>query len=694
MVAMSTPQQVSSHPEERVWSHLRKFSEIAQSSVKLGQGSPRERRIRAQPASSSSSNNTAHCTTSTNAREFPREWGSPPSKLSPVKAKLPEGYGVGSVTIRSWIIHRMHDVPVTSFVETRAADSKPNDLLLGSDNAELVSIDASTRRTLRHPDVPWAPDGSCWSSFKMKSERERQERRRQREGASSSQVQDQSVRNSVAPIVPCLLLENFSELLDRREQNRISTPLSTRHLLRELQQRKSVCAVGQVQGDELLNGMESKTTVPVETQCRLSCAVQRPSAAAARLVDRRHSLEQLAPVAHEALLTQRLMRLSSLKKRFKEVCALSDEEKREAAALISQRAQVVLELRRLRSQDRAQQAQCPPRKPPAKAEHDEMRPSFSHSHRAINSLPNGEHLNPAMVRQKSSQRSRPHSTAASRQRLWITTVLHVTALLSFNRIICTEKARQVEAQKRQLAALTIQKVFRSKLIPYYAKQLVNAVATLKPWMADALLRWRQRRLHRSADILRHVLERSRKSNKITACIRAFRQKVIRIQRNIRSFLACTHARVVRLLKLLHVQVGLMPRSAFDSMIDTFEQCIGGNKALLNVSARAKQYPSNEKVIIDRFTLSEICFDLAKQDRAVWRRSPKILTFEDRIGDRCHSAAFLWHVSYLFANQHIVWLQDGLHDWLSALHFTFPGTFSFTRLGSFRCGIARSKKPGC
>jgi hypothetical protein len=157
-----------------------------------------------------------------------------------------------------------------------------------------------------------------------------------------------------------------------------------------------------------------------------------------------------------------------------------------------------------------------------------------------------------------SRLSRAHSDRASHQRFWSTTLVHVHFALLFGSVIQGEQVRRAVAHKRRLAAFAIQKLFRSKLMPYYIKQLAKAVATLKPWMADALNRWRQRRLHRSTDVLRQVLINCRNSNKLSSCIRAFRQKVVRIQRNIRSFLQCTQARVIRLIKLLHIQVGIGP----------------------------------------------------------------------------------------------------------------------------------------
>lgn len=558
MVAITPPQEASSHTAEPFCSHRSIYAEHAQSSLKKSQGSPRERRIRAQLASSASSSNSMKCMTSPTVLKFPKQWGSPPSKLSPVKVKLPEGYGVGSVTIRSWIIHRMHDVRMCSCAEKCEAVTQPNDTPIPYDSAALVGIDSFTRRIMRHPDVPWAPDGSSWSSFKMKFEVERHERRQQREAARSSAAKDPAFGNFGAPIVPCLLLENIRDLLLQRVQNRPSTPLSTRHLQHQLEQFKSQRAVSQVQSDVPPKGSVLQSSILLQGQSCDACASQQPSAATSNEVHRRHTL---APVAHEASLTQRLMRLSSLKRRFQEVCALSGDDKKEARAIISQRAKVVLELRHHKSQ--VQSRKVHPESPGQllpKAQHEDLRqsrPPIQKFQCATHSLQDSEHLYVTVDRQKTRLHSR-HSTTASRQCLWITAIQHSRAILLLEGIIWTGKMRQVKKQKLLFAALTIQKVFRRKLLPYHARQLVKAVAILKPWVADALVRWRQRRLHRSADILRHVLVSSRKCNKMFSCIRAFRQKVVRIQRAVRSFLSCTHARIVRLLKLLHVQVGAMP----------------------------------------------------------------------------------------------------------------------------------------
>jgi hypothetical protein len=536
--------------------------------------SPRERRMRAQPSAEQ------HST------EFPKEWGSPPSKLSPVTAQLPEGYGVGSVTMRSWILHRMHRAPIgAASASLCAASTAPDDSHATSqlDDAMLGGIDASTRRMLRHPDVPWAPDGSSWTSFKEKSERERENRRQEREAARSSAAQNQSFGPLVLPIIPPLLLEPFRQLQQQRHQDRPATPLSTRHLLHQLQQRRSG-ALGlfqQQQVDQPLHESEFPGTdsagAAVSRSTNLSSAPsngangsQSLGAATSKQVEMLQHAEQLDPVSHEAALTQRLMRLSNLNKRFKEIRALSGDDKKEAAALFAQRANAVLELRRHKlhvpSGPRSHVQLSPKAQRPV--HHDEATPKTG-SQIAQSQHFKGHAPSPrdsaqtkrdtmveAVTHEKgaTSRHLRAFSERASRQRFWIATLVQVQLLLLFRCIIRSEQVRRADEQKRQVAVLAIQKVFRWKLIPYYVRQLVNAVKVLKPWMADALLRWRRRRLHRSADILRHVLLSCRNSNKIASCIRAFRQKVVRIQRNIRSFLLCTQARVIRLMKLLHVQV--------------------------------------------------------------------------------------------------------------------------------------------
>jgi hypothetical protein len=552
MAAMSPPQRTSLHSATPYWSNCSASLAHAQSIVKQKQGSPRERRMRAQLVSLGSSGTSLEQVTNARAHEFPTEWGSPPSKLSPLKAKLPEGYGVGSVTIRSWIIHRMHDVPKTSLAEMCASEAVAEPSETSSDNAAVARIDAFTRQTLRHPDVPWAPDGSTWSSFKMKLDRAREERRQRREAAVSSSAQIRPCGYDVSPIIPCLLLENIPALVVQPQQNRPCTPLSTRQLQRQLQHMKS----GR---DVAPDGCESQPALLPAGEWRGPCASRQPSASTQSLREVQMRPGLLAPGAHDASSMQRLLHLSSLEQRLRQVCALSVEEKTKAAILIAQRAKVVLELRRYRSQVQVQEArhQALGRLRP-KAEHEvATRQALSQMQRAAHSLRDCERANVAVTRQKNGQNSRARSTEASRQRLWIIAAVQCTAISLFQKIVMTEKIRQVEAQKCQLAALTIQKVFRKKLIPYYARELVKAVAKLKPWMADALLRWRQRRLHRSADILRNVLLSSRQSDKIFSCSRAFKQKVVRIQRIIRAFLSCTQARAVRLLKLLHVQVRIV-----------------------------------------------------------------------------------------------------------------------------------------
>lgn len=571
MVAMS--QHVSSQSADQFSPTRSTFLESSNSRCSPRErGSPRERRMRAQPSAEQ------HST------EFPKEWGSPPSKLSPVTAQLPEGYGVGSVTMRSWILHRMHRAPIgAASASLCAASTAPDDSHTTSqlDDATLEGIDASTRRMLRHPDVPWAPDGSSWTSFKKKSERERENRRQEREAARSSAAQNQSFGPLVLPIIPPLVLEPFRQLQQQRHQDMPATPLSTRHLLHQLQQRRSG-ALGlfqQQQVDQPLHesefpGADSAGVAASSAPFNGARGLQSPGALTSKQVEILQHAEQLDPVSHEAALTQRLMRLSNLTKRFKEIRALSGDDKKEAAALFAQRANAVLELRRHKLHVPSGPHSHVQLSPKAQRlmHHEAMSttgPQIAQSQHFKGHAPSPrDSAQTKVTREKgeTSRHSRAYSERASRQRFWINTLVQVQLVLLFRCIIRSEQGRRADAHKRQLAAFAIQKVFRWKLIPYYVRQLVNAVKTLKPWMADALLRWRRRRLHRSADILRHVLLSCRNSNKISLCIRVFRQKVVRIQRNIRSFLLCTQARVIRLMKLLHVQVLCLRRIVLPSLL--------------------------------------------------------------------------------------------------------------------------------
>jgi hypothetical protein len=256
------------------------------------------------------------------------------------------------------------------------------------------------------------------------------------------------------------------------------------------------------------------------------------------------------------------MRLSSLKKRFKELCALDGDDKKEAVAIMSQRARIVRDARAChavakqkksaRQQRPAENNSQPAPPPPGPLSLCVLQHS-SHSHTQPPPQREQRVAVKHATKHKQSQ-SRPRSLMAARQSQWMTALAHVRVVLSLKNTIQRHKMSKAEALKQRAAVLIMQKFFRWKLMPHYVRQLVKAVATLKPWMTDALARWRQRRLHRSADILRQTLINSMQTNKITLCIRAFRQKVVRLQRNIRSFLLCTRGRVIRLLKLLHIQV--------------------------------------------------------------------------------------------------------------------------------------------
>jgi hypothetical protein len=549
LLVASLSQRHCPNPGELQWSHRSHQAPSQPRELQRSpfRSSPRQRRVMLQQASPQSPSSSLQDASSPNAitRSFPEEWGSPPSKLSPVKTRLPEGYGIGSATVRSWMIHRMHGAAAGGAAAgIYDTGSDLTTTLPQQNEAEAAGISAWTRSVMRHPDVPWAPDGGSWPDFKVKTELDRQRRRQQREADGKSALLNPSLGSLVPPIVPPLLLEPLRDLLDTKN-GRAATPASTRHLLHRLQMCKS-------REQHFKRGAGEAVGASVDEGVGSSVVAQR------------QTLELLAPAAHAAALTQHLMRLSSLNKRFKELCALSADEKETAAAIMKQRAQVVQELRR-QNQNRFQRranllAQA---KQPAHHEHAPFSPQLPSLSTPptgeAHLLPNSQHLNRPAAHAHGARQTRPRASSAitMRQRSWITAVVTARAAVLLTQIVWSGKIRRADALKRQHAAVVIQKLFRWKLMPYYVRQLVNSVAILKPWMTSALLRWRCRRLNRSADILRQTLINSMHSNKIFLCIRAFRRKVILLQRNIRSFLSCTRARVVRLLKLLLIQVVLM-----------------------------------------------------------------------------------------------------------------------------------------
>jgi hypothetical protein len=518
----------------------------------LSRSSPRERRVLLQLASPQSPNGPVQDESNAITRTFPKQWGSPPSKLSPVKTRLPEGYGVGSATLRSWMIHRLHGAPAAHLAAgIDDASSDGTAMVTQQDDAAAAGISAWRRSALRHPDVPWAPDGGSWSDFKVKTELDSQRRRLQRETHVKSASCSALSGPLVPPVVPPLLLEPLRELVDaRHERNgRAATPHSTRLLLHQLHMRTSA-PIDQEPHGERASGADDVDGASADEGLRCSVDAQRPT------------LAVLAPETHAAALTQRLMRLSSLRKRFQELCAMNACEKEKAAAIIKQRAKVVRELRRQNQTRFQNQAHAYVQ---AKQRVNHVQKTFSPQPPAL-SVPRAEEVrllplahSQQLKHSASHKQWRPSAppAMASRQRSWITAAVAATAASLFLQFFHSGTKRRAEALKQQRAAIVIQKLFRLKLVPYYVRQLANAVVTLKPWMTSALLRWRRRRLNRSADILRHTLISSMQSNKIFLSIRAFRRKVVLLQRNIRSFLACTHARVVRLLKLLHIQVMLI-----------------------------------------------------------------------------------------------------------------------------------------
>jgi hypothetical protein len=264
-------------------------------------GSPRERRMTTQllseslPATSESLSDTSSGHACRVTRSFPREWGSPPCKLSPVQAQLPEGYGVGSVTLRSWMLHRLHGGCEGKAAAGSALYDDETILQREPDEAALAGISSRTRRMMQHPDVPWAPGGGSWSDFRAKIELEKQKQRREREGRDRSA--DNEAR--VLPIVPPLLLEPCADLLRARsQQNRPVTPLSTRQLLHQLQQR----SVERQQ--PRAPGSDGQQVVFSVAQADAASQGTGAPCATALLRQQAQTPELLPAVAHKAALTQ------------------------------------------------------------------------------------------------------------------------------------------------------------------------------------------------------------------------------------------------------------------------------------------------------------------------------------------------------------------------------------------------------
>jgi hypothetical protein len=577
----ATPRQLHPQDLECLWASR----SLAQSSP--SRPSPRERRMIqcAESASEAESSRDNDCRrhgaqdvkslSASGTRAFPKEWGTPPSKLSPVQAQLAEGYGVASVTLRSWMIHRMHGAPKAAAAAVKVGVYEEISCLNNAaslsesrrDDAE-VGVSTQTRRMLRHPNLPWAPDGGSWSDFKTKIQLEKQKRRLEKEEADR-RAMNPPCRQAVLPIVPPLLLEPVRDLLRARDQqNRPKTPLSSRHLAHQLQLQLQQHSAKSGRGgqhramardcDAVSDKLGHRTAYSDEQVEEVASPPREPE----EVSQRRHiqTPELLCAVAHEAELTQRLLRLGGLKKRFNELLALHDDDKKAVAAFVSQRAKIVQDIRNSKAPITARQTkplQSPSQKC-TKTQQPAPPQSLPQSQRTAHSLQllESEHGKPnvASRRQIEIRPPRASSAVVIRQRQLITAMVHAVAVCTISSIIQNYRTRKTVVLKQQLAALTIQKLFRWKLMPYYVRQLAKAVTVLKPWMSDALLRWRRRRLNRSTDILRCMLVNCRQSNKITMFIRAFRQKVVRLQRNIRSFLSCTQARVVRLLKLLYVQV--------------------------------------------------------------------------------------------------------------------------------------------
>ena len=483
-------------------------------------GSPRERRMTVQASSSSdSSHHTSHTSqhvSSPNVStiacpyptvpvpklqlQFPKEWGAAPCKLSPVRAQLPEGYGVGSVTLRSWMIHRLHDMCPTAATHKGIYDieagSESEQSISSPPDALLMRAKAWARRN-GHPDVPWAPGGSSWSDYKGTFELECQ--RRRNEANTRPAAVEPSPGPPVAPIVPPLLLEPIRDLLAaRNKQNRPVTPLSTRHLQHQLRhcstsrlspeqraikeqrhqaQRAAPPNLGQHvrSADEAAAGTSSlpeRGTPHDAPDPTIQPVVELPMYSADVGVT-------LAPVSHAAALTQRLMRLSSVKRRLMELCALSEHDKMEAAALISQRAKIVQQLRSHKSpvETRRRQLELHDTQPAAQQPWQVQHPG--HHEVNISDLqpppPPSQLLQQPLLlmrhmEQHSRQpvaikhKSRPPPASASGQRLWLTATVHACAVSLFRNLIQHDRNCKTEAQMRHWAAVKIQKMLRWKLV--------------------------------------------------------------------------------------------------------------------------------------------------------------------------------------------------------------------------------------
>ena len=483
--------------------------------------SPRERRMKAQ-ASPFSPSDALHpasdpsmCTAAFPypsvpklQLQFPKEWGSPPSKVSPAKAQLPEGYGIGSVTLRSWVIHRLHGMPPAFArkgmydVESSASDqngctSQPDDPMLRRAKAWAHNNG--------HPDVPWGPDGSSWCDYKVAFELEWQRRRKEAgtRGAGTKGVVQPSCGPPPAevPIVPPLLLEPMRNLLAaRNKQNRAVTPLSTRQLQQQLrhcsaaclapeqqrqaaphapppqqqlghqaQQQQAQCDEQQHQGHHLWSRVAVVAAASVSGPGREPHDINRP--------------ELLQPVAHAAALTQRLMRLGNLKRRFKELYALSEQDKMEAAVLIAQRAKVVQQLRSHKSPVKTQKSQLQLHAAQQSGHHEvKMQTQLNTSpppapSQVLHLMQDVQQLKqqsqPAAVKQHLQKPKARLPVAATRQRLWLAAVVHACAASSFANIILHGKNCRAEAQKRHRAALSIQKMLRWKLVAPKLSELLS-----------------------------------------------------------------------------------------------------------------------------------------------------------------------------------------------------------------------------
>jgi len=430
--------------------------------------------------------------------QFPKEWGSPPSKVSPAKAQLPEGYGIGSVTLRSWVIHRLHGMPPAfarkGMYDVEGSDSDQNGCTSQPDDPMLRRAKAWAHSN-GHPDVPWGPDGSSWCDYKVAFELEWQRRRKE---AGTKGVVQPSCGPPVAPIVPPLLLEPMRNLLAaRNKQNRAVTPLSTRQLQQQLrhcnsarlapeqqrqaaphapppqqqlghqaQQQQAQSEEHQHQGHHLWSRVAVVATASVAGPAEIAAPCREP-----------HDInrpELLQPMAHAAALTQRLMRLGNLKRRFKELCALSEQDKMEAAALIAQRAKVVQQLRSHKSPVKTQKSQLQLHAAQQSGHHEvktqtQLNTSPPPAPSQVLPLmqdvrPLKQQSQPAAVKQHLQKPKARLPVAATRQRLWLAAVVHACAASSFANIILHGKNCRAEAQKRHRAALSIQKMLRWKLV--------------------------------------------------------------------------------------------------------------------------------------------------------------------------------------------------------------------------------------